>query len=160
MGKEAELIGLLRKHGLKIATAESLTGGLAAAALISVPGASNAFLEGFETYDIAAKERTLKIDRKVLIREGAISPVTASFMALGAASNSMADMALATTGNAGPDSSEGKPVGLVYTAVAYNKAVSVFEHHFTGSRSEIRQLTVDAVIEEALDILKGHLEKS
>ena len=82
MGKEAELIGLLRKHGLKIATAESLTGGLAAAALISVPGASNAFLEGFVTYDIAAKERTLKIDRKVLIREGAISPVTASYLFL------------------------------------------------------------------------------
>ncbi len=160
MEKEAELIGLLRENGLKIATAESLTGGLVSATLVGIPGASNAFLEGFVTYDTAAKERTLKIDKAVLQKEGAISPVTASLMALGAASNSMADIALATTGNAGPDPSEGKPVGLVYTAVAYDGNVSVFEHHFTGSRYEIRKLTTDAVIEEALDILKKRLEKN
>ena len=154
MGKEAELIDILRRHGLKIAAAESLTGGMVSAALVSVPGASNAFMEGFITYDIGAKERTLGIDRKVLDKEGAISPVTASLMAFGASQKAGVDIAIATTGNAGPDPSENKPVGLVYTAVCYNKCKNVFEHNFKGTRAEIRQQTVDAVIGEALDILK------
>lgn len=155
MGKEAELIEILRSKGMTIAAAESLTGGLVSALLVGVPGASNAFMEGFITYDINAKHRTLGIAQEILDREGAISPLTAEKMALGAAKKAGTDAAIATTGNAGPDPSEEKPVGLVYTAVNINGKVNVFEHHFSGSRSEIRRQSADAVIEEAAALLKN-----
>lgn len=159
MGKEAELIKLLRADSLTVSTAESLTGGLTAATLVNVPGASYAFMEGFVTYDIRAKHRTLGIPQDILDEEGAISPITVREMAKGAAKRAGTDMALATTGNAGPDPSEGKPVGLVYTAVYFNGDIKVSEHHFTGTRSEIREKTVHAVIEEALMLLKEHQEQ-
>ena len=142
MGKEAELIGMLRDNGMTIACAESLTGGLVSGTLVSVPGASYAFMEGFVTYDI-----------------GAISPVTAREMAIGAAKKAGTDMALATTGNAGPDPSEGKPVGLVYTAVYIKGNVQVYEHMLKGSRPEIREQTVNAVIEEAWHLLSEQTER-
>ena len=154
MGREHELISSLREHGLKISSAESLTGGMVAATIVSVPGASNAFMEGFVTYDIGAKQRTLGISEDVLDKEGAVSPVTASLMAENAAKKANTDMAVATTGNAGPDSSEGKAVGLVYTAVYFNGKTDVFEHHFNGDRASIRKMTCDIVIEEAYNKLK------
>ena len=159
MGKEAKLIGMLRDNGMTIACAESLTGGLVSGTLVSVPGASYAFMEGFVTYDIGAKHRTLGISKYILDKEGAISPVTAREMAIGAAKKAGTDMALATTGNAGPDPSEGKPVGLVYTAV-YNKGnVQVYEHMLKGTRPEIREQTVNAVIEEAWHLLSEQTER-
>ena len=72
MGKEAELIGMLRDNGMTIACAESLTGGLVSGTLVSVPGASYTFMEGFVTYDIGAKHRTLGISKDILDKECAI----------------------------------------------------------------------------------------
>ena len=159
MEKEKKLIDLLRSRGMTIASAESLTGGLVAAALVSVPGASNAFMEGFVTYDIAAKHRTLGVPEDILEEYGAISSVTAELMARGAAAHAGTNVAVSTTGNAGPDPSEGKPVGLVYTAVYVDGFTAVKEHHFSGTRPEIREQAAREAINLCLTALKDHLRQ-
>ncbi len=160
MKNEQELIELLKANRLTFSCAESLTGGMAAAALISVPGASSAFVEGFVTYDIAAKHRTLGISWDILNEHGAISDITAKLMAEGAAKRAGTDIAIATTGNAGPDSSEGKPVGLCYTAVYVRGNTIVSEHHFKGGRDMIREQAAESAIAECLKALKEYLDKT
>lgn len=160
MDNAVQLIKLLRDNNMTISSAESLTGGMVSSALVSVPGASYAFMEGFVTYDIHAKERTLGIDKRVLDEESAISPVTARLMAEGAMKKAGTDVAMATTGNAGPDPSEGKPVGLVYTACCIKGKAFVTEHEFIGDRAAIRQAAAEAVISECITELKKYLEQS
>ena len=113
------------ERDIKIAAAESLTGGLLADAFVRIPGASRVFLGSVITYDIRAKASILHVDRKLLEREGAVRPDVAKQMALGATTlfaqpeyfHGM--FALATTGVAGPGPDEdGKPAGLVYVAMA------------------------------------------
>lgn len=108
-----------RARGLKIATAESCTGGLVAAALTDIAGSSDVVDRGFVTYSNAAKEAMLGVPPGTLKRCGAVSAETAAAMAAGALKNSPADLAVAITGIAGPGGgSEEKPVGLVYFAAA------------------------------------------
>lgn len=154
MEKAQELVRLLIDKNWYLACAESLTGGMLSSTIVDVPGASNTFIEGFVTYSIGAKEETLGIDYYILDRYGAVSRETAAAMAKGAVQTSGAHVSMATTGNAGPDTSEGKPVGLVYTAVDVLGEITVSKHHFSGSRYEIREKTVDAVIEECLKAIK------
>lgn len=159
MEKQTELIKLLREHHMTVSTAESLTGGLISAKLVSVPGASYAFMEGFITYDTGAKHRTLGIPQEILDEKGAIAEETAMYMALGAAQKAGTDVAIASTGNAGPDASEDKPVGLVYTAVSIDGCTQVTEHRLSGSRAEIREETTELAIAECLQYLKDFLEE-
>ena len=113
------LLALCRKRGLKIATAESCTGGLVVAALTEVPGSSDVVDRGFVTYSNAAKQRMLGVTALTLERAGAVSRETAEEMAQGAIANSDADLAVAITGIAGPGgATRGKPVGLVHFAAA------------------------------------------
>lgn len=133
-----DLIDLLRKKRLHIATAESLTGGLAASMFVDVPGASKAFKEAFVTYCDEAKIHTLNVSSETIKEHGAISEKTAREMAIGAALLSGADIAISFTGNAGPDPDEGKPVGLVYIGLYICGDVQTFECHFEGDRSSIR----------------------
>jgi nicotinamide-nucleotide amidase len=108
-----------RMHGLKVATAESCTGGLVAGALTEIPGSSDVLDRGFVTYSNAAKETMLAVPITILERYGAVSRETAAAMAAGALAMSDADLTVAVTGIAGPGGgSAEKPVGLVHFAAA------------------------------------------
>ena len=102
-----------RAAGLRIATAESCTGGMVAAALTDVAGSSDVFERGFVTYSNLAKEEMLEVSRATLERYGAVSEEVAREMADGALSRSRAQLAVSITGIAGPGGSEFKPEGLV-----------------------------------------------
>jgi nicotinamide-nucleotide amidase len=113
------LLDLFRARGLKLATAESCTGGLVAATLTEVGGSSDVVDCGFVTYSNEAKQAMLDVPAATLKRHGAVSSETAAAMAEGALKNSRADLAVAVTGIAGPGGgSKDKPVGLVHFAAA------------------------------------------
>lgn len=135
-----EVIGkLLITKGLKIATAESCTGGMIASRLISFPGISEVFLEGAVTYSNEAKVRTLNVKEETLNKCGAVSEETAKEMAIGIATRTGADISVVTTGIAGPSGgTEDKPVGLVFIGVYYKGAVIVKRFVFNGDRNKVR----------------------
>jgi nicotinamide-nucleotide amidase len=113
------VLALSRAKRLRIATAESCTGGLVAAALTEIAGSSDVVDCGFVTYSDAAKQKMLGVPKAILIRHGAVSAATAAAMAQGALKHSQADLSVAITGIAGPGGgSKQKPVGLVYFAAA------------------------------------------
>jgi nicotinamide-nucleotide amidase len=113
------VLALCRARGLHVATAESCTGGLVAAALTEIPGSSDVVDRGFVTYSDDAKRAMLGVSAATLKRYGAVSAQTAKAMAVGALKNSRADIAVSITGIAGPGGgSKQKPVGLVYFAAA------------------------------------------
>lgn len=144
---EPEILRLLQKHQLTITTAESCTGGLIAAALVSQPGISAYFREGYITYSNEAKERILHVSHDTLVRFGAVSSQTAQEMAYGVKNAAGADISIASTGIAGPDGGTAeKPVGLVYLGCCFGSAVSAERHLFSGDRQEIRQQAVLAAL--------------
>jgi len=113
------LLALCRERGLKVATAESCTGGLVIAALTEIAGSSDVVDRGFVTYSNAAKQAMLGVTSLTLERAGAVSRETAEEMAQGALVHSDADLTVAITGIAGPGgATPGKPVGLVHFAAA------------------------------------------
>lgn len=145
---EDKVAQLLLEKNLTIAVAESLTGGLVASRLISYPGISKSFLEGFITYSNESKVRTLNVNMDTIEKYGAVSEETAKEMAYGAAMVAGADIGVSTTGIAGPSGgSEKKPVGLVYVCVYYNGKYKVKEIHATGVRETIRERAATAVID-------------
>jgi len=119
VARAREVIEANRHAGLRIAVAESCTGGLVSAALTEIPGSSQVFEAGFVTYDNEAKQKLLRVSPDVLDTFGAVSVAVAWAMAQGALANSSADTAVAITGIAGPEGgSEKKPVGTVVFARA------------------------------------------
>ena len=155
-----QLVELLKKHDLSIATAESCTGGLVSTMLVDVPGVSQVFKEGFVTYSNKAKRRTLDVSKSTIRKEGAVSEQTAKEMAVGAAMMADADVAVSVTGNAGPEAEEEKPVGLVYIGVYIAGKVKVSECHFSGTRREIREQAADEAIGLTLKLLQKNREKN
>lgn len=142
---------LLLKKQLTITTAESLTGGLLAGKLINVSGASNVYKEGFITYANEAKHNLLGVSEETLNTHGAVSRECAEEMARGAAERTGADVAVITTGIAGPDGGTAeKPVGLVYIGVYYKGEVTVKELRLIRNRQMIR----DAACVRALDLVR------
>ncbi len=115
----ATVLERCRARGLTLATAESCTGGMVAAALTDIAGSSDVVDRGFVTYSNKAKQQMLGVPAATLKRHGAVSAETAAAMAKGALKNSQADLAVAITGIAGPGGgSKQRPVGLVYFAAA------------------------------------------
>jgi nicotinamide-nucleotide amidase len=115
----ARVLGLCRAKKLRVATAESCTGGLVGAALTEIPGSSDVFDRGFITYSNGAKQGMLGVSPAILAAHGAVSRETAAAMAQGALTHSDADLVVAITGIAGPDGgTREKPVGLVHLAAA------------------------------------------
>jgi nicotinamide-nucleotide amidase len=147
----------LKMRGMLMATAESCTGGMVAAAITARPGSSSVFDRGFVTYSYESKEELLNVSREILEKHGAVSRECAAAMAHGTLDRSWADLAISITGIAGPDGGmEGKPVGLVYIGCGLRDGpVEVQEHHFPGDRDEVRAHTVTAALTTALNTLKG-----
>jgi len=139
------LLDLFRKSKLKIAAAESCTGGLLAATLTAVPGASDVFDRGYVTYSNESKQAMLGVPAATLERCGAVSRETAEAMARGALDRAGVDAAISITGIAGPDGAmPGKPVGLVHFAVAVHGGRLLHEERRFGNigRAEVRRASV------------------
>ena len=136
-----QLASALIKRNLRIALAESCTGGLVCEQLTNIPGSSIWFDRGFITYSNESKIELLKVKETTLTEFGAVSKEIASEMALGTLDASHADIALSITGIAGPSGgSIDKPVGTVFFAIAYrNKVVFNASKIFPGSRENIRE---------------------
>jgi PncC family amidohydrolase len=144
-----EVIDLLRARGDTIAVAESLTGGMLAAALTEIPGASAAFRGGVVAYATGLKAALLGVPAALLDSHGAVHPEVARAMADGVASRLGATVGAATTGVAGPDPQDGQPVGTVYIAVSAGGDTTVRSLALSGGRHQIREATV----EQSLDLL-------
>jgi nicotinamide-nucleotide amidase len=143
----------LDARGWSIAAAESLTGGRVTAALVDVPGASAHVRGGIVAYATDVKASRLGVDAELLAARGPVDPDVAVQMAQGVRGALRADVGLATTGVAGPDSQDDKPVGTVHIAVATPETVVVSSLALSGSREQIRTQTVQRVLELALTVL-------
>lgn len=126
--------------GARLATAESLTGGMVGQLICTVPGASAVYRGGVISYATEVKASVLGVPAGLLAERGAVDPDIAIAMAQGTARVCEADFGVATTGAAGPEPCDGKPVGRVYLAVAHpaSGGVRVFEKNYAGNRAEIR----------------------
>ncbi len=141
---------------LKIATAESCTGGLLAALFTEIPGSSSVFERGFVTYSNRAKEEMLGVPGDALADYGAVSEPVARMMAEGALGNSRANIAIGITGVAGPGGgTKMKPVGTVHIACARENRAIIHEHLQLGeiSRDAIRM----AAVETALGLIQAQM---
>ncbi|MEN9499881.1 MAG: hypothetical protein RIS83_1700 [Pseudomonadota bacterium] len=146
--------GLLRQmesRGLTLATAESCTGGLIAAALTAIAGSSSVVMAGFVTYANDAKRAMVGVAEATLAKHGAVSAETAREMAEGARARAGVSLALSCTGIAGPGgATPGKPVGLVFIGCAREGSPTLVERHvFAGDRAAVRAATVAAALDLA-----------
>ena len=141
-----ELIERLTRRGLTVAVAESLTGGLLCAALTEVPGASVVIRGGVVAYATDLKASMLDVPHELLDTVGAVDADVALEMAAGVASELGADIGISTTGVAGPEPQDGKAVGTVFIACVWGKKRVVEELSLSGTRNEIRSLTVHAAL--------------
>lgn len=140
----AAVLEACRSRGLMVATAESCTGGLIAAALTEIAGSSDVLDRGFVTYSNAAKSEMLGVPPELVEANGAVSGPVAAAMATGALQRSGAALAIAVTGVAGPGGgTASKPVGTVWFGLAIRGGPATTERHvFPGDRSAVRQATV------------------
>lgn len=147
---EKKTARILISQNISVTVAESCTGGLVAGTLINADGISSVLSESYVTYSDEAKIRLLGVDPSILEEYGAVSRETAAAMAEGAAAVSGADIAVSTTGIAGPGGgSEEKPVGLVYIGCRYKGKTIVKRCFYGGDRQSIRHQAT----KEALEIL-------
>jgi nicotinamide-nucleotide amidase len=149
------LVRSLREKGWKLATAESCTGGLVAGAITDVAGSSDVFDRGFVTYSNAAKTEMLGVPADLITQYGAVSEAVARAMVEGALKRSMANVAVAITGVAGPGGgSEEKPIGLVHFACATRGKTTHLEMRFGDvGRAIIRQAAVRQALQLVLEAL-------
>jgi nicotinamide-nucleotide amidase len=142
----ADLVARLSAAGQSVAVAESVTGGLVAAALTDVAGASVVVRGGVLAYATDLKAQVLGVDPELLARVGAVDAAVAEQMAAGVRSLMGATYGLATTGVAGPDPVDGKPVGMVYVAVVGPGSSRVKALSLSGDRGDVRGQSVLAVL--------------
>ena len=141
------------RRGLTLATAESLTAGMIAAAVADVPGASRVLLGGVVSYAFRVKREVLGVQ---VGEEQVVSGVCARQMAAGAQKLLCADLAVSATGVAGPDGgTEDTPVGTVWIGLACGETLTAREYHFTGDRQAVRQETVWQALTMILQCMKG-----
>jgi nicotinamide-nucleotide amidase len=154
----ARLLARLAERGWSVGVAESLTGGLVVASLVSVPGASAHVRGGIVAYATDLKAKLLGVDAALLAEHGAVHPEVARQMADGVraavgAVGEAADVGISTTGIAGPDSPDGQPVGTVHVGVATPEGTRVESLILDGDRDEIRAEAVRRALLLALDAL-------
>ena len=153
----AAVVRSLLERGLTVATAESLTAGLLAAALADVPGASGTLQGGVVAYQNRVKEQVLGVDADLLEHRGAVDGDVAVQMAQGVRRVLGADVGLATTGVAGPEPHQGKAVGTVYLGISGLGEDHSALLHLEGDRPAIRRATVELMLEHLQDLLSRHI---
>lgn len=149
LDQAARLLQMYRAAGLKIATAESCTGGLVAALLTAIPGSSDVVERGFVTYANEAKVEMLGVPADAIASKGAVSEEVARAMAEGAVAHSRADAAVSITGVAGPGGgTEAKPVGLVHFGCCLKGGATLHQEMRFGAltRDEIRMKSVEVAL--------------
>lgn len=153
-GDPAGVVAALARRGQTLAVAESLTGGLLAATIVSVPGASRVFRGGLVVYATDLKASLAGVDPGLLDRRGPVDPQVAEALAAGARSRCGAHWGLGTTGVAGPDPQDGHPIGTVHLGLCRPDGTALARRlAATGDRAAIRQAAVGA----ALALLAAHL---
>jgi len=144
---EQKLVETLRAQGLKLALAESCTGGMIAMRITAIPGVSDVFLGGVVCYADAVKRDVLGVPQEILDQHGAVSAPCAEAMAEGARKRLGADIAVSVTGIAGPGGeTPDKPVGLVFIGISTASTTEAVRHVFSGDRQSIRQQAADAAL--------------
>ncbi len=146
-----EVVTELTDRGETLAVAESLTGGLVVATLVGVPGASAVVRGGVVAYATPVKASVLGVDAGLLADRGAVDPEVARQMAVGvrsalAVDGEPATWGISTTGVAGPDPQDGKPVGTVFVGIASADGATAWELHLDGDRDAIRRATVSELL--------------
>ena len=140
---------MLVENNLKIAVAESCTGGMVSASLINYPGISSVFMEGCVTYSNEAKMKSLGVKKETLDVYGAVSDKCAKEMASGVAARYNTNIGIATTGIAGPDGgTDEKPVGLVYFGIYINGKVISKKYVFNGDRQGVRERATRTILND------------
>lgn len=151
----AQTVRQALESGRTVATAESLTAGMVSAVLADTPGASGMLQGGVVAYQNSVKDAVLHVPADLLARAGSVDPDVARAMADGARTVLGADVGVSTTGVAGPEAHDGKPVGRVYIGIATAAGTAGFEYSFTGSRPDIRAAACAAALERLLEALAG-----
>ncbi|MGL5849769.1 MAG: CinA family protein [Phycicoccus sp.] len=141
-----EVVAALRRAGLSVATAESLTGGLVCSALTGVPGASSVVRGGVVAYATDVKSSLLRVDAGLLARSGVVSAEVAVAMAEGARVLVGADVGVSTTGVAGPGPADGRAAGTVVVGVAGPWGIVAERYAFPGGREDVRRASVAAAL--------------
>jgi nicotinamide-nucleotide amidase len=151
---ESVVVNLLVRKNLRLALAESCTGGAIANRITNVPGSSKAFLAGVVSYSNESKTEILGVPAEMIHKHGAVSPEVAEAMARGAAERTGAEIAVSVTGIAGPDGgSAEKPVGLVYIGLRTPDGVSSTRNFYVGGRQGVK----DRSVQTALDTIRTYL---
>lgn len=148
-------VALLKEKGLTVATAESCTGGMIAAAITDVAGASRVFGTGVVSYSCDCKMKLLGVSVATLETEGAVCAATAAQMAEGVRRVGDAAIGVSVTGEAGPIAAENHPVGTVFIGYADENGAITEEHHFEGDRAAIRRQAAEAVLALLVRRLEG-----
>lgn len=151
----ARAVALLKEKGLTVATAESCTGGLIAAAITDVAGASRVFGTGVVSYCNDCKRKLLGVSAATLDAEGAVSAATAAGMAEGVRRVGDAAIGVSVTGEAGPVAAENHPVGTVFIGLSDEQGTVTEEHHFEGDRAAVRRQAAVAVLSLLIRRLEG-----
>lgn len=146
----AAVVAAAREAGVAVACAESLTGGAVASAIVAVPGASEVFLGGAVTYATEMKAQVLGVDPALLVDPGPVSAEVAIAMAAGARRLTGADVAVSTTGVAGPDPHAGHEPGEYVIGVSSAEGDSASWHRASGGRDDVRAAAVASALDAAL----------
>lgn len=142
-------------HGVSVATAESLTAGWIAAALADIPGASTVLRGGVISYHNQVKQEVLGVEASLLQTRGSVDPEVARQMAEGARRVCTSDVAVSSTGVAGPEAHDGKDVGTVFIGYASAAGSGSVEFRFAGGRQAIRGQARDAALERLMDLIEA-----
>ena len=157
--KAQELVELLREEKLHVTTAESCTGGMIAAKIVDVAGASEVFEEGYITYSDRVKTKVLGVSADTIETETVVSSSVAEEMAVGAAAKAGAQLAISITGYAGPEPAEdGTPAGTVYIGVSFLGQVKSYHLRLDGGRNQVRREAAEEAIGLALETVKWSKE--
>ena len=157
MSLEECVVRSAQLKNLKVAVAESITGGLVCASIVNVSGASNVLYEGFVTYASQSKVRRLHVKSTTIDSYGPVSRETCEEMVQGLLANKEIQIAVATTGCAGPNTDEyGAEVGLAYVGVGDSKGITVKEKHYEGNREVIRKSVTNMALYMLLQHVKNY----